>query len=552
MKPLVCLICLCLLSCEVPHDQAALEHRWVFSHGYGRNRDDVDTIKSLAVTASKHGLNGVVLSSFGLDRVTRWSQEDHDYFNEIKALCDEMNVELIPVGFSVGYGGGAFGHDPNFAAAVPTSVTLVARNGRLEPVASNANLIDNGGFEEVKGKRLAGFALRDKPGKVSFSDTDTVYAGGKSIRYENFGASRGGHGRLMQEVRLQSGRSYRFSVMVKTQDLQPSSSFRLQLYRGDNKITSVAPAMKSTQDWTEVAMEFTSTLDQTVRFYAGCWKSESGKLWMDAMKCVEESQLSTVVRRDGAPLVLVSQQRDMTFAEGVDFEELEYGHQEPYVRLLPGTAIEDGEALTLSYYSAPIIRHSWGRQISLCMSNPDLYRYWEEQARVLYDIHPFKSFFLEMDEIRNGGGCELCRNSGKSMAEILGDCVTKQYEMLRKLDPEMEVYIWSDMLDPNHNARDDYYGVVGDFSGSWKYVPKDITIMCWHYKKRDKSLGFFSGKGFKTAGACYYDGKDLINPTAWLASLKRTRGATTIMYTSWRERYELLSDFGDLVSGSHP
>jgi len=136
------------------------------------------------------------------------------------------------------------------------------------------------------------------------------------------------------------------------------------------------------------------------------------------------------------------------------------------------------------------------------------------------------------------------------MAEILGDCITRQRAILKALDPAMEVLIWSDMLDPAHNAHDKYYGVVGDFTGSWKYVPKDLVIMCWHHKIREESLGFFSRQGFRTFGAAYYDADGLTNPREWLASLQKTPNAQGIMYTTWEKKYGLLAGFGDLVSAA--
>jgi hypothetical protein len=113
----------------------------------------------------------------------------------------------------------------------------------------------------------------------------------------------------------------------------------------------------------------------------------------------------------------------------------------------------------------------------------------------------------------------------------------------------MEVMVWSDMFDPAHNARNNYYGVVGDFTGSWKYIPKDVVIMCWNHEIRDKSLPFFAKEGFRTFAAAYYDGKDLSNPREWLESLHRTPNAQGIMYTTWERKYKLLAPFGDLVSG---
>jgi hypothetical protein len=136
-----------------------------------------------------------------------------------------------------------------------------------------------------------------------------------------------------------------------------------------------------------------------------------------------------------------------------------------------------------------------------------------------------------------------------TMAQILGDCITKQVGTIRSVNRDAEVFIWSDMLDPNHNAHDDYYLVDGDFTGSWKYVPKDLVIVCWYYKKRDVSLKFFSSLGFRTLAGAYYDGDTLDNPRGWLEALDRTPKACGIMYTTWRNKYRLLAPFGDLVSG---
>ena len=63
--------------------------------------------------------------------------------------------------------------------------------------------------------------------------------------------------------------------------------------------------------------------------------------------------------------------------------------------------------------------------------------------------------------------------------EIFVDDVEYYYKLLKAQNPDVRIFMWSDMLDPAHNARDNYYGVVGDFTDSWKHVPKELIMMCW-------------------------------------------------------------------------
>jgi hypothetical protein len=97
----------------------------------------------------------MVLSSFGLDSVTRWGEKDTAMLKEVAAYCAEKQIELIPTGFSAGYGGGALGYNRNFAAALPATISLTVKNGQLIP-ASGSNLLKNGDLEEHTGDRFSG------------------------------------------------------------------------------------------------------------------------------------------------------------------------------------------------------------------------------------------------------------------------------------------------------------------------------------------------------------------------------------------------------------
>jgi hypothetical protein len=529
--------------------QEPLKDRWFFSFGYGRNAADVKKIKSLIDIGAAHGLNGMVLSSFGLDSITRWKERDIALLKEVAAYCEEKQIELIPTGFSVGYGGGALGHDRNFAAALPTRISLTVKEGKIIPITTT-NMLKNGDLEQHSNQRFAGFAFHDQPGEVSFPDT--VAASGKSaIRFTHFGQFEHGHGRIMQTVAVRPGHSYRFSFKLKTQALEPISGLNAMVMANGRSLANVRPRLNTTQDWTEVILDYINKDETEIKIYTGIWQGTAGTFWIDDLRFYEYGSLSNIVRRPGTPLTIKSRDRNTVYGEGKDFQPIQCLNELSHVRLTPGSALREGEQLELFCYKIPFISHAWGKQISLCMSNPELYDYWQAQARKLHQIIPFKRILLSMDEIRNGGGCASCQERELSMAEILGDCITRQHSIFKAIDPDIEVIIWSDMLDPAHNARSNYYGVVGDFTGSWQYVPKDLTVMCWYHKIRDTSLGFFSQQGFPTFGAGYYDADDLTNIEEWIASLRQTPRAQGIMYTTWLKKYRLLGDYGDLVSEGH-
>ena len=103
------------------------------------------------------------------------------------------------------------------------------------------------------------------------------------------------------------------------------------------------------------------------------------------------------------------------------------------------------------------------------------------------------------------------------------------------------------MLDPNHNAHGNYYLVSGDYTGSWKYVPKDLVIAVWGGDPREKSLRFFANEGFSTLVACYYDADDLGSVKGWLDLAKNVPKVRGFMYTPWERKYQLLGDFGELL-----
>ena len=542
------IVCSTALGEEYPH-------RWVYI-ARGLHKDqDVGDIRRIVRTASEHGLNGMVLAG-GLDRLDLQPPHYFERLGAVKQVCAEHEVEIIPLIFSAGYGGSVLAHDRNLAAGIPVRGARYLVDGSQATFQSDASIeIPGGDFEQHEGNRLLGCRFHDKPGEISFIDTEVFHQGKASLRFENLDQSPHGHGRVMFEVPVRPQSAYRLTCWVKTDQLEPAGCFRIQVLTEDRALAPWDPKVPSTTDWTQLTLGFNSLQHEKVRIYAGAWGGRAGRFWVDDLR-IEEVGPVNLLRRPGTPVVVRDEKTGQVYEEGRDFEPVtdsrltfRFDHPAPPIRLLPNSRIRDGRTLRLDGYQGMAVNRG---QVSVCLSEPKLYEIWRKQAELIHRHLAPSRYLLSMDEIRTGGSCEACKSRNLSMAEILGDCITRQVEILRSVNSEAEVFIWSDMLDPNHNAHGDYYLVEGDFAGSWKHVPKDLVIVCWYYDKRQPSLRHFSNLGFKTLAGAYYDGDTLDNPRGWLEALGQTSGAVGIMYTTWQNKYDLLAPFGDLVSGKPP
>lgn len=527
---------------------------WIFGWGLGRD-EDVPQIVSVLEIAAKHGYNGAVLSA-GLDSLCKRDEAYFRRLEEVKRTCERFGLELIPAVFSIGYGGGILTHNRNLAEGLPVKDALfVVKDSEAVHVPDPPVQIVNGGFEEFEGNRLKGFAFHDQPGEVSFVDTQVKRSGNASVRFENFTANPHGHGRIMQEISVKPFRCYQMIVWVRTENLQPQGCFRLLVLAGNRDLAPRTFNIPSTSDWRKVVMIFNSQKHERVRVYAGVWGARSGKFWLDDWT-IEEIGPLNVLRRPGTPVIVKSEDGSVVYEEGKDYAPIvdlnfhlwtNFDRPAPTIKILPGSRIKDGQRLRVSWYHPMLIYES---QVTVCMGEPEVYEIFEHEAKLLWERLRYRKVLLNMDEVRMGGACRAC--DGRNMAQLLGECITRQVEALRRHNPKAEIYIWSDMLDPNHNARSDYYLVEGDFTGSWNFVPKDLIIAVWGGTPREKSLRFFVEQGFRTLIACYYDAPNLDEVKGWAELAQSAPNPAQVigfMYTTWERKYDLLGSFGKLVWG---
>lgn len=521
---------------------------WLFGWGFGSDRDLAE-MNQVVESAGKSRLNGVV-ASLGFDTLCKHDAAYFRRLQEFRETCEKNQLELIPAVFSIGYGGGVLSHNRNLAEGLPVKNALfVAGAGEARFSPEQASRFKNGTFEDFNGNTARSFAFHDEPGKMSFPDREVKHGGECSLRMENFQAQPGGNGRVMQSIAVEPYRCYRVSFWVKTEGLQPAESFRAPVLAGDRDLAPREFHVPTTTDWRQISFLFNSLTHSKVNLYAGIWRGRAGKFWLDDW-VVEEVGPVNVLCRPGTPTTVQNEAGSIAYESGKDFVPLRDPQLQPYsdtkeammLKLPAGSRIREGDRLRVGWYHSLLIHDS---QVVCCMAEPEVQEIMDHEAKLLVEKLKPSRVLLNMDEVRMGGTCKAC--SGKDMARLLGECVTKQAETLRKYSPTMRVYAWSDMLDPHHNAKPDYYLVNGDYTGSWKHVPKDLVIAVWGGAPRPDSLNFFAGEGFQTLVACYYDGHDLDEVKGWMELAGKTRGVRGFMYTPWTKKYSLLPEFGALL-----
>lgn len=544
-------VCLAVILSLPAHAETPYTDRFVWIFGWRLDQDgDVAAISRVLDSSAPHGINGAVVS-LGLDSLCKKKPEYFRRLDEVLVACKRNQIEIIPAVFGTGYGGEVLAHNNQLAEGLPVEdAPFLVSGGEARLVRDESVSIANGGFEEFSGNQFHRYSFHDQPGQISFVDTGVQHGGNSSLRMQNFKANPHGHGRVMQEIRVIPHRCYRVSLWVKTEDLRPAGVFKISVLTTNRTLAPVTIRVPPTSDWRKWTFLFNSLSSSSVRLYAGVWGGTSGTFWLDDWE-MEEMGPINVLHRPGTPVTVRSEDGARVYEEGRDFEPLLDPAYTPFfidrtappLKLTRDSRIQDGQRLQVSWFHPMSILEG---QISLCMAEPEVYEIFDHEAKQLAErLHP-KRVLLNMDEIRMGGTCRACR--GRNMGELLGECVTKQMKILRKYMPDVEVLIWSDMFDPNHNAREDYYLVEGNYNGSWKHLPKDLTLVVWGDDPREKSLRFLADEGFRTMVACYYDADNLRQVQNWLdfaLTIKNVRG---FMYTSWQKKYNLLPAFGDLVS----
>jgi hypothetical protein len=563
------LCCACLAVCATAADisagdaataKDALAKRWFFVSKGLKVDEAVEQLKRLIDIAAAHGLNGMVLSA-DLDSIDTWAPEARERLKQVKAYCDEKKIDLIPLLMSAGYGSGISAQDPNLCEGLPVTNVLFEVKGNEASIVPDIPVsAEDGGFETHDGNKARGFDLQDEPGKVTFIDPKEVKQGQASLRMD-FDGAPGNRVRLAKKLPMPN-RHYVLRFWAKAAGLKPGRVSAC-IYDEGRQVSRMDFPLKDGADWVKFEVTVNTLDGNGTIVYLGAWEHKQGKLWLDGVELFEPG-LVNVLNRPGTPLAVKKDGADEVLKEGTDYEkfidkQMAIGkayHTPAPLKTLPGGKIKDGDRLRVSYYTC-FLTSLETRQSVLCMSEPKVYDLWKKVVAQVNDaIHPTQ-WFLDMDEIKGGDTCQACKarknadGSPFTPAQILGDCITRQVQMIHAAAPKAEIAIWHDMLDPNANAKDRYFSVPGGYKGSWNHIPRELIIVPWLLNDRDKSIAHFSGLGHRIVAGAYYDADNLDGCGQWLTALAKSDKSIGIMYTTWVNKFDLLAPFGDLL-GKRP
>ena len=504
----------------------SLQKRWLFVWRNMSDAKEVERMIERFPRAAAAGYNGVVFShNIAAEKAA-----------ELKESARRNGLDLVAIVM-----GGA--KDRNYVEGVPVEDALfVVHAGRATLQQDNPTRVSNGDFEQANGNHFGGWTMQDDEGMTTFADHAMVHGGNVSLRMENIGKNEAHHCRLAQAIKLQPHRQYAISFWVKTDGLSPADAeVKVLSPEASGSISFQTFRVKGTQDWKDYHIVFNSLDHREGRLYLGSWSGKNGKLWWDDLK-IEEIGLVNVLRRPGCP-VNVRGMDGTVFEEGRDYERIvdpvlnpwHAFHEAPAIKLTEKSRIQDGSKLRVSYYQPLVVYED---RVTSCLSEPKIFETWRQEVKRADELFHPAGFLMSHDELRVMNQCALCRSKQMTPGELLAWNVRQAAQIIREVRPDAEIWVWSDMFDPMHNAVEHYYAVNGPLTGSWKGLDKDVGVVNWHGGLKGKNCKFFAELGLRQILSGYYDGDEDGNGIAtWLENTRGVQGIVGAMYTTWEDKY---------------
>ncbi len=533
-----------------------VQHRWVYISANLQVDRNADRAVELMEQAKKAGYNGILLADYKFSILGRVIPRYFTNLEKVKAAAKRLDLDLIPGIFPVGYSSGILAHDPNLAAGLPVrGAPFVVRGGRLVP---DDPLSVAGDFEKTDHRgAFTGWGWQD--GSVTI-DRNVAHGGRASARFADIPkhAPEHGNSRICVTLDVKPFRYYHVSLWIRTKDFETPGQVKVAALAGKRSLQLQDLGVKRNQDWTQHHVAFNTLDNEKVNFYIGVWRGRGGTMWVDDVT-VEPAGFVNVLRRGGCPLKLTSPDGATAYIEGRDFAkiadpklgvtrwpgEFTVWHEPPAVAVPAGSRLKEGDRVAASYYHPAIVHRN---QVGCALTEEKVYDILTDQMRRVHEAFGDSAagYMMSHDEWRVGGWDAIADAKGWTAGQWMAHNVKRCQQIAHKVRPGVPLYVWSDMFDPHHNARENYYLVKSTLAGSWEGLDKSTTVVNWYFAPREKNLPWFAGRGHKQILAGYYDG-DPTRIAKWLASADRVDGVVGVMYTTWQNKYADLAAFNRTV-----
>ena len=538
---------------------------WYYHHSYLTNDEAVQKSKALIDKAAAAGYTGAVFwdSSFNFMGNSNWSFENEERMKEVMQYARKKHLKSIATTAPFGYSNDVLSVDPNWAEAqrVVGSKFQVDASGKRLNFQNGFPGFNNHGFEE---------------GKKDWFDTNDQGIGLSPAAHAGKAAAvvvdAPGNGRFRQKVTLVPWRQYHLRLFYKSSNFSGGPMVEVLDAANFDKTRYIGyPVANGSHDWTEMSISFNSQDSTSVYLYFGVWGGSKGSLWFDDV-FLEESALVYVAHRPGTPFkVYDPADPRKVYRQGVDYNlpidsdmqpQLPAFHNvyhlPPDFTLPAGSQLKPGQIVAVDSYSAfpvPVTN-----EMAMCLTEPAVYKWIDKNARAVKKALPSDgAVLLSYDELRQANSCFACRSKHMTAGQLLAWSVGQTVQIYHSALPGTPLFIWNDMFDPYHNAKDNYFYVEGDFAGSWKGLPADLSIMNWNLDHLKQSLTWFSGLdakqpvAYKQMIAGFYDkGDGSAEATKELKEAEGIPGVTGMMYTTYADNYSQLQNFAAAAKAGWP
>ncbi len=207
--------------------------------------------------------------------------------------------------------------------------------------------------------------------------------------------------------------------------------------------------------------------------------------------------------------------------------------------------IENGKILQngVVYMDADIIDRRTHRFFKPCVSEEAVYEEFEKNIKnTITLLHP-KKIHVNHDELGILNSDSRCLKRSKKDYELVAEQINRMREIIKKYDPNVEMIMWADAVNPYHNAA------IKELERVCDLLEKDIIMAHWYYTAENfeqvdrVELGakFFLEKGFRMYG-CPWD--HMVNHQVWEEVSKVNcddRNFLGLMHTQWGGRNNGLS-----------